>query len=59
MVEHSDLLLLGQVSIKISSEVLRDFLRGAVRKVFCEVMALEVSELCEENFNPVEAMFFG
>ena len=45
MDEHSDLRLLGQVSSEISSEVLRDFLRGAVRKMLCDVMASEVSEL--------------
>ena len=50
--ERSDLRLLGQVSSEISSEVLRDFLRGAVQKILCDVIALEVSEICGEKYQP-------
>lgn len=52
MDEHSVLRLLGQVSCEISGEVIREFLRGAVRKMLCEVMALEVSELCDKKHQP-------
>lgn len=46
MDELSVLQLLGQVSGYEAGQVFRDFLRGSVRKMICEVMAAEVSELC-------------
>ena len=46
MNEVSLLQSLGQVSASQTGEVFRDFLRGQVREMICEVMAAEVTELC-------------
>lgn len=48
---HSVLELLGQVSSSQAGQVFRDFLRGSVRRMICEVMAAEVSELCGQKHN--------
>ena len=49
MNEVSVLESLGQVSSSQTGQVLRDFLRGQVREMICEVMAAEVTELCGPN----------
>ena len=43
---------LGQVSPSEAGEVFRDFLRGSVRSMICEVMAAEVTELCGPKHSP-------
>ena len=43
---------LGQVSASETGEVFRDFLRGHVREMICEVMASEVTELCGPKHDP-------
>lgn len=53
MDEHNVLQLLGKVSKAESGQVFRDYLRGAVRTMICEVMAAEVSELCGKKHSPV------
>lgn len=52
MNEISLLQSLGQVSASETGEVFRDFLRGHVREMICEVMAAEVSELCGPKHSP-------
>ena len=52
MNEVSLLQSLGQVSTSQSGEVFRDFLRGQVREMICEVMAAEVTELCGPKHSP-------
>ena len=52
MNEVSLLQSLGQVSSSQTGEVFRDFLRGHVRKMICEVMAAEVTELCGPKHQP-------
>ena len=37
---------LGQVSASEAGVIFRNFLRGGVRQMICEVMAAEVTELC-------------
>ena len=46
MNEVSLLQSLGQVSASQTAEIFRDFLRGHVREMICEVMAAEVTGLC-------------
>jgi putative transposase len=46
MNEVSVLQALGQVSASETGQVFREFLRGHVREMICEVMATEVTELC-------------
>lgn len=36
----------------------RDFLRGSVRKMICEVMAAEVNELCGPKHQPSDSEHF-
>ena len=43
---------LGQVSSSQTGQVLRDFLRGQVRQMICEVMAAEVTEICGPKHHP-------
>jgi transposase-like protein len=43
---------LGQVSASQTAEIFRDFLRGHVREMICEVMAAEVTELCGLKHSP-------
>ena len=43
---------LGQVSSAQTGQVFRDFLRGHVREMICEVMAAEVTELCGRKHHP-------
>ena len=43
---------LGQVSSREAASVFRDFLRGSVRQMICEVMASEVTELCGPKHRP-------
>ncbi len=43
---------LGQVSAAETGQVFRDFLRGHVREMICEVMAAEVTELCGPKHDP-------
>lgn len=38
---------LGQVSSSEAGSIFRNFLRGGVRQMICEVMAAEVNELCD------------
>ena len=52
MNEVSLLQSLGQVSASQTGEVFRDFLRGQVREMICEVMAAEVTELCGPKHHP-------
>ena len=43
---------LGQVSSNEAGNIFRNFLRGSVRQMICEVMAAEVSELCGPKHHP-------
>ncbi|EGF27379.1 IS256-like element ISRba10 family transposase [Rhodopirellula baltica] len=43
---------LGQVSAAETGQVFRDFLRGHVREMICEVMAAEVTQLCGPKHAP-------
>jgi transposase-like protein len=43
---------LGQVSSSEAGVIFRNFLRGGVRQMICEVMAEEVSELCGPKHHP-------
>ena len=43
---------LGQVSSGEAGSIFRDFLRGGVRQLLCELMAAEVSELCGSEALP-------
>lgn len=52
MDESSLLQSLGQVSVGEASEIFRDYLRGCVREMICEVMAAEVTELCGPKHSP-------
>ena len=52
MNEVSLLQSLGQVSASETGKVFRDFLRGQVREMICEVMAAEVTELCGPKHEP-------
>ena len=52
MNEVSLLQALGQVSASQTAEIFRDFLRGHVREMICEVMAAEVTELCGLKHSP-------
>jgi len=52
MNEVSLLEALGQVSASQTGQVFRDFLRGHVREMICEVMAAEVTELCGPKHDP-------
>ena len=52
MNEVSLLQSLGQVSASQSGQVFREFLRGHVREMICEVMAAEVTELCGPKHAP-------
>ena len=45
---------LGQVSSGDAGTIFRDFLRGSVRQMICEVMAAEVNELCGPRHHPGE-----
>lgn len=58
MDELSVLQLLGQVSGSEAGQVFRDFLRGSVRKMICEVMAAEVSELCGKKHSRSDSAVF-
>ncbi len=57
MTNDNLLRVLGQVSSSDASEVFRDFLRGSVRQMICEVMAAEVTELCGAKHRPSENEF--
>jgi putative transposase len=46
---------LGQVSSGEAGSIFRNFLRGSVRHLICEVMAAEVSELCGPKHHPNES----
>ena len=52
MNEVSLLESLGQVSASQTGQVFRDFLRGHVREMICEVMAAEVTQLCGPKHAP-------
>jgi len=52
MEELSFLRSLGQVSSDEVAEVFREFFRGSVRRVLCEVMAEEVTHLCGPKHAP-------
>ena len=43
---------LGQVSKNEAGIIFRNFLRGGVRQLICEVMAEEVNELCGPKHHP-------
>ena len=43
---------LGQVAVSETGHVFREFLRGHVREMICEVMAAEVTELCGPKHAP-------
>lgn len=45
---------LGQVSSCEAGKIFRDFLRGSVRQMICDVMAEEVTELCGPKHRPGE-----
>jgi putative transposase len=46
---------LGQVSSSEAGSIFRNFLRGSVRRMICDVMADEVSELCGPKHHPNES----
>ncbi len=46
---------LGQVSSSEAGSIFRNFLRGSVRQMICEVMAAEVNELCGPKHRPNES----
>ena len=46
---------LGQVSASEAGVIFRNFLRGGVRQMICEVMAAEVTELCAPSITPTIA----
>jgi putative transposase len=50
--ELSFLRVLGQVSSSEAGELFREYLRGSVRSMICEVMAAEVTELCGPKYSP-------
>ncbi|QDT58563.1 hypothetical protein SV7mr_10560 [Stieleria bergensis] len=52
MNEVSLLQSLGQVSASETGIVFRDFLRGQLREMICEVMAAEVPGLCSPKHAP-------
>lgn len=52
MIEANLLESLGQVSASETGQVFRDFLRGHVREMICEVMAAEVTQLCGPKHDP-------
>ncbi len=52
MNEVSLLESLGQVSASETGQIFRDFLRGHVREMICEVIAAEVTELCGPKHDP-------
>ncbi len=52
MSESNLLQSLGQVSVSEAGEIFRDYLRGCVREMICEVMAAEVNELCGPKHAP-------
>ena len=58
MNEVSLLESLGQVSASETGQVFRDFLRGHVREMICEVMAAEVTQLCGPKHAPSEGDHF-
>ncbi len=43
---------LGQVSSSEAGVIFRNFLRGGVRQMICEVMAAEVNDLCGPKHQP-------
>ena len=43
---------LGQVSSDQAGIIFRDFLRGSVREMICEVIAAEVEDLCGPKHSP-------
>jgi putative transposase len=53
MNEVSLLPSLGQVSASQAAEIFRNFLRGHVREMNCEVMVAEVTELCGLKHSPL------
>lgn len=55
MNEVSLLQSLGQVSVEETGQVFRDFVRGHVREMICEVLAVEVTELCGPKHSPSES----
>ena len=58
MLEWHALRILGQVSGETAGSVFREFLRGAVRGMICEAMALEVTKLCGGKHHPKEGEYF-
>ena len=46
--------LLGQASSSEAGEIFREYLRGGVRMMLTEVMAVEVAELCGPKYHPSE-----
>lgn len=58
MNEVSLLQSLGQVSASETGQVFREFLRGHVREMICEVMAAEVTELCGPKHAPSDSDHF-
>ena len=52
MTESNLLQSLGQVSTADAGAVFREYLRGCVREMICEVMAAEVNELCGPKHSP-------
>ncbi len=58
MNEFNLLQSLGQVSAGEAAEIFRDYLRGCVREMICEVMAAEVTELCGPKHSPSDGEVF-
>jgi len=52
MIEVNPLQLFGQVPVSRAAEVFRDILRGHVREMICEVVAVEATELCGLKYSP-------
>ena len=58
MNEVSLLQSLGQVSADQTGQVFREFLRGHIREMICDVMAAEVTELCGPKHAPPQSDHF-
>jgi transposase-like protein len=58
MDESSVLREMGQVSDGEAAQVFHGYLRGCVRKMICEVMATEVTQLCGSKHSPAGEEYF-
>jgi putative transposase len=54
VIESSLFEQLGQVAASEAGDVFRNYLRGAVRRMFVDVMAAEVEELTGPKYHPTD-----